>query len=64
MSNNFNNLGEEHNALMPNFISNLNDEASSSPSAMSPDDYKEIFEGLSESVQTCVSSPPTISFFQ
>lgn len=64
MSNNFNDLIEEHNELMPNFIANLNDEASFSPAAMSPDDYREIFKDFSESVQSSVSSPPTVPFFQ
>lgn len=64
MSNNLNNLVEGHNALMSNSIANMNDEASSSPAAMSPDDYKEIFEDFSESVQTSVSSQPSALFFQ
>ena len=61
MSNNFNGIVdtvEEHNALMSNLIANMNDETPSSSAAMSPDDYKEIFEDFSESVQTSVSSPP------
>ena len=49
---------------MSNFIANMNDEACSSQAAMSPDDYKEIFEDFSESVQTSVSLPPSVLFFQ
>lgn len=63
MSNNFDDLVGEHNALMSNSIANLNDKAPSSPAAMSPDEYKEIFGGLFESVQTSVSSLPTAPFF-